>query len=81
MRTCVSRCKRDIVPIGCLPAIIFTGQASPASSQEVHGPKQYYLALGDSITYGYQAYKHAAGLPPSAFNTASKMARSSSSTT
>lgn len=35
----------------------------------MHGPKQYYLALGDSITYGYQAYKHAAGLPPSAFST------------
>ena len=35
----------------------------------MHGPKQYYLALGDSIAYGYQAYKHAAGLPPSAFNT------------
>jgi len=35
----------------------------------VHGPKQYYLALGDSITYGYQAYKQAAGLPPSAYDT------------
>jgi len=32
-------------------------------------PKAYYLALGDSIAYGYQAYKAAAGLPPSAFNT------------
>ena len=33
------------------------------------GPKQYYLALRNSITYGYQADKHAAGLPPPAFNT------------
>jgi len=49
--------------------MIFIGAASPASSQDGHGPKQYYLALGDSITYGYQAYKHAAGLPPSAFDT------------
>jgi lysophospholipase L1-like esterase len=32
-------------------------------------PKSYYLALGDSITYGYQAVKARAGLPPSAFNT------------
>jgi len=32
-------------------------------------PKAYYLALGDSITYGYQAWKVRAGLPPSAFNT------------
>lgn len=32
-------------------------------------PKTYYLALGDSIAYGYQAFKARAGLPPSAFNT------------
>ena len=32
-------------------------------------PKSYYLALGDSITYGYQAFKAKASLPPSAFNT------------
>src|SRR5262245_57246279 len=63
------RWKRDIALTACLAEIIFIGVASPASSQEVHGPKQYYLALGDSITYGYQAYKHAAGLPPSAFDT------------
>jgi len=32
-------------------------------------PKSYYLALGDSITYGYQAWKQRAGLPPSGYNT------------
>ena len=32
-------------------------------------PKSYYLALGDSVTYGYQASKFLAGLPPSGFNT------------
>jgi len=32
-------------------------------------PKTFYLALGDSITYGYQKWKVDAGLPPSAFNT------------
>jgi lysophospholipase L1-like esterase len=32
-------------------------------------PKSYYLALGDSIAYGYQLPKVLAGLPPSAFNT------------
>src|SRR5215469_9566286 len=32
-------------------------------------PKAYYLALGDSVTYGYQAFKDLAGLPPSAYNT------------
>ena len=29
----------------------------------------YYLALGDSVTYGFQNSKAAAGLPPSGFNT------------
>lgn len=55
--------------IACLAGVLSITVASPASSQVVHGPKQYYLALGDSITYGYQAYKHAAGLPPSAYDT------------
>jgi lysophospholipase L1-like esterase len=55
--------------IACLAGVLSIAAASPALSQVVHGPKQYYLALGDSITYGYQAYKHAAGLPPSAYDT------------
>jgi lysophospholipase L1-like esterase len=32
-------------------------------------PQQYYLALGDSLTYGMQPAKAGAGLPPSAFDT------------
>lgn len=32
-------------------------------------PKNYYLALGDSVDYGYQLPKVLAGLPPSAFDT------------
>src|SRR5262245_26919836 len=32
-------------------------------------PKAYYLALGDSVAYGYQLPKFLAGLPPSGFNT------------
>ena len=32
-------------------------------------PKRYYLALGDSVAYGYQQSKVDAGLPPSAFDT------------
>jgi lysophospholipase L1-like esterase len=32
-------------------------------------PKQYYLALGDSLAYGIQPDKVAQGLPPSAYNT------------
>jgi lysophospholipase L1-like esterase len=69
MASCGLRSNRRIAPIAWLAGIVLIGSVSPAWSQVVHGPKQYYLALGDSITYGYQAYKHAAGLPPSAFNT------------
>jgi lysophospholipase L1-like esterase len=64
-----SRSNCHIAPIAWLAAIIVIGSAHPAASQIVQGPKQYYLALGDSITYGYQAYKHEAGLPPSAYDT------------
>jgi len=32
-------------------------------------PKRYYLALGDSIAYGFQSFKFAANLPPAAYNT------------
>jgi lysophospholipase L1-like esterase len=32
-------------------------------------PERYYLALGDSLTYGMQPAKAHAGLPPSAFDT------------
>jgi lysophospholipase L1-like esterase len=32
-------------------------------------PKRYYLALGDSIAYGFQSFKLQANLPPSAYNT------------
>ena len=45
----------------------------PASSQSpppvFDPPQSYYLALGDSIAYGYQASKFRAGLPPSGYNT------------
>jgi lysophospholipase L1-like esterase len=63
------RSNRCIAPIAWLTGILVIGSAYPAASQVVLGPKQYYLALGDSITFGYQAYKHEASLPPSAFNT------------
>ena len=69
MASCGLRSNRRIAPIAWLAGIVLIGSVSPAWSQVVRGPKQYYLALGDSITYGYQAYKHAAALPPSAYNT------------
>jgi lysophospholipase L1-like esterase len=40
-----------------------------AQSEKFNPPKQYYLALGDSIAYGFQRSKYDAGLPASAFDT------------
>jgi lysophospholipase L1-like esterase len=43
------------------------GQAAPATS--AGSPKGYYLALGDSITYGFQPTKARPGAGPSTFDT------------
>jgi lysophospholipase L1-like esterase len=43
--------------------------ASAASGPVYQAPRAYYLALGDSIAYGFQPAKAEAGLPPSKFNT------------
>lgn len=40
-----------------------------AASAAPTAPRGYYLALGDSMTYGVQPAKAAKGLPPSAFDT------------
>ena len=69
MGSCAPRSNRRIAPIVWRAGVMVISTAYAAASQVVTGPKQYYLALGDSITFGYQGYKHAAGLPPSAFNT------------
>src|SRR5258706_7622405 len=44
-------------PAGAGPAPVFTA------------PHRYYLALGDSLTYGFSTAKALAGLPPVAFDT------------
>src|SRR5689334_10284416 len=64
-----TRSKRGISCVAWLVGLLLIGTAWTAAVQAVYGPKQYYLALGDSIAYGYQAYKHAAESPPSAFDT------------
>jgi lysophospholipase L1-like esterase len=50
-------------------ALFAPGAHADASSDEprFNPPKEYYLALGDSFTYGFQFSK--LGLPPTAFNT------------
>jgi lysophospholipase L1-like esterase len=46
------------------------GNASAGESSSTSPrPQSYYLALGDSITYGFQPTKAAAGAPPSSFDT------------
>ena len=46
------------------------GRSGSAGSGPVYQPPQsYYLALGDSIAYGFQPAKANAGAPPSAFDT------------
>jgi lysophospholipase L1-like esterase len=46
-----------------------TGARAQNPPAKFNPPKIYYLALGDSITYGYQAFKAQANLPPSAYDT------------
>jgi lysophospholipase L1-like esterase len=51
---------------------VTAGSATAASASpppRLEPPKAYYLALGDSIPYGFQTSKALAGLPPSAFST------------
>jgi lysophospholipase L1-like esterase len=63
-----------LVAVGVLGAVAVVGAtASPVRSDSppplFDPPKLYYLALGDSVTYGFQWSKFAAGLPPSEFDT------------
>jgi hypothetical protein len=46
-----------------------TTVASASPPPHLAPPKSYYLALGDSIAYGFQTSKALVGLPPDAFNT------------
>jgi lysophospholipase L1-like esterase len=55
-------------PLLALSLLVLQGYLI-AGGSKFNFPKSYYLALGDSVTYGYQASKVRAGLPPSAFNT------------
>jgi lysophospholipase L1-like esterase len=55
-----------MVVAGVAAALLLACQ-SPAADKP--SPKAFYLALGDSLTYGLQPAKVDAGLPPSGFNT------------
>jgi lysophospholipase L1-like esterase len=53
--------------------LIFLIATIPATAQHptpiFNPPKSYYLALGDSVAYGFQSFRFQANLPPSAYNT------------
>jgi lysophospholipase L1-like esterase len=53
--------------LGLVPLMALA--ASAASGPVYQAPQAYYLALGDSIAYGFQPAKASARLPPSRFNT------------
>ncbi len=62
-----------VLLLGSAAAMVLAlpGAATSGTSQRpvYQTPQSYYLALGDSIAYGFQPPKASAGLPPSAFDT------------
>lgn len=54
--------------VALLAAVVFVTSAAAASGPIYQPPQRYYLALGDSIAYGFQPTK-ADTAPPSAFHT------------
>ena len=58
-----------VIGRACLIGLLGLLSGHSEAPPKFNPPKTYYLALGDSIAYGYQAFKARAGLPPSAFNT------------
>jgi lysophospholipase L1-like esterase len=63
--------RRSIIVIS-ITILALISSAAPASAEATpifNPPKRYYLALGESIAFGYQRSKVIRGLPPSAFDT------------
>jgi lysophospholipase L1-like esterase len=66
-----AKMRRLVRTIAILAAVVIV-TAPPVGAAEppkFNPPKTYYLALGDSIAYGYQAWRRLAGLPPSGYDT------------
>lgn len=68
MRSTTKRILRRI-GIFAVAAIVMAPPVAAAEPPKFNPPKTYYLALGDSIAYGYQAWRRLAGFPPSGFDT------------
>ena len=63
---------RAAAALAALALTLGTATAASASASappHLALPKSYYLALGDSIAYGFQTSKALVGLPPEAFST------------
>ena len=60
-----------LLSLAILAVLALPGAATSGTVQRpvYQSPQSYYLALGDSITYGFQPTKAKPGAPPSAFNT------------
>ena len=52
-----------------LTMVATTAAQTQSLPPQFNPPKSYYLSLGDSLAYGFQSFKFAEGLPPSAYNT------------
>jgi lysophospholipase L1-like esterase len=57
------------VPAFLAAALVILTIGALSASSAPAAPQAYYLALGDSIAYGYQPAKEQKALPPSGFNT------------
>jgi lysophospholipase L1-like esterase len=71
-KTVIRHLFRAAAALAALALTAGTATAASASASpppRLTPPKSYYLALGDSIAYGFQTSKALAGLPPDAFNT------------
>ena len=58
-----------VVAVGLVLPAVAAVASSTAPRPVYQAPQSYYLALGDSITYGFQPTKANPGLRPSAFET------------
>ena len=60
---------RNFLSSGCVVLALVTMAATTPAAASSPSPTRYYLALGDSVAYGFQTDKALAGLPPRAFDT------------
>jgi lysophospholipase L1-like esterase len=65
----LTACACGAIATAALAAVSAPAATVDSAQPRFNPPKGYYLALGDSVAYGFQSSKLAAGLPPSAFNT------------